>query len=170
MSEDYTSIADLPKTGDGFVYVLGFDSGLVKIGASASPRFRVLELRSMGLCFGVELTDCWVSRSFVGYLEAEQRLCRATARRAQRVRGREWFTGVDFCEVVAVAPTLTYLHPAELAGIESLRFYSVAEVAAAFDCTEAAAQEICLPRSSSGTYGFDLHRLPAAGLTSGRPA
>lgn len=90
----------------GFVYVLKFATGAVKIGSTACPSRRIGEHRRNAYQLGTRLVDVWLSQPSAEYVWVEGELL-DRVRKAGFVRlGREWFRGLDFQIVIRMACAL----------------------------------------------------------------
>ena len=89
-----------------YIYVVHFNVGVIKVGFTRKPTDRIVKYRSTLSPFGITIADLWFSDPH-GQAEDNESLllsfCRA---QAQQVRKREYFTGIDFKQVVAFANTL----------------------------------------------------------------
>ncbi|MFJ1539366.1 GIY-YIG nuclease family protein [Micromonospora chalcea] len=83
-------------TGGGYVYLLLFDSGVLKVGWSSSPQSRIKSHQFHAAPFGVALSRVWVSSQIESPAMVERELLCAASAMAQRTTAREWFHGVDF--------------------------------------------------------------------------
>jgi len=93
-----------PTDGDGYMYVLAFDDGLVKFGQTKSPNRRLAEFRALASRYGRVLTGAWLSEPTSAFLCAEAVLGGAVIRSGGRARaGREYLDGIQFDLVVALA-------------------------------------------------------------------
>lgn len=102
------------KSDEGtFVYVLQFSSGVVKVGYTANPAQRLKQHADTAQQHGGDITKHWVSQPHAQANENERRLIAFCADRAPRVTGNEkageYFTGLDFEEVLAYAKSLPYV-------------------------------------------------------------
>jgi hypothetical protein len=97
----WTCIPDA-ETDHGYVYVIRFGSGTVKVGKSTEPRQRISQHHRMAAAHNVQLTKVWVSRAHADYSGTEQRLIEFCASRSRRIR-REYFDGMDFNAAVNFA-------------------------------------------------------------------
>ncbi|MET8278194.1 GIY-YIG nuclease family protein [Micromonospora sp. NPDC005174] len=106
-------LAELPgrARSGGHVYILLFNNGTVKVGSTTNPSVRIRTHQVAAANFGLSLTRFWVSRSFVGHIEAETDVIAAAMQVCASVVGREWFQGVDYDALVERAPFLTYTNP-----------------------------------------------------------
>ncbi len=90
--------------GRGYLYVLQFSNGLIKIGRSANPRSRITTHITTAFAFGAELINAWVSEMHSGYGDSESRLLASIRAEAMGTQvALEYFDGADFSHVVALA-------------------------------------------------------------------
>jgi DNA-directed RNA polymerase specialized sigma24 family protein len=145
----------------GYVYVIAYSTGAVKVGKTLQPRARARDLRFAAAQFGVTITDAWVSRPHGEYAANEVRLHAACA-----ALGPCWGPETFACslhDVVAAADGLpmTNTPPAEptnLRGAQARAAQRRAKVlelhAEGYQQREIAAELGC----SVGTVHADLHR------------
>lgn len=101
------------------LYVAESSGGIVKVGrTSFAGKVKTSELRSkFRRMFGHELVRVQFAppmHTFCNYCRAEMLLIKqAAATGGQRVRGREWFVGVDFEKAVDAACVITHTAIAE---------------------------------------------------------
>lgn len=92
-----------PPPGEGFLYILKFSAGGVKVGQTMDLRRRLSEHRRGAEAYGVVITDYWVSPAHANYLDNEIELigfCDGiSATRAKR----EYFHGIEYRDVVRFA-------------------------------------------------------------------
>jgi hypothetical protein len=91
----------------GFIYVVLFTSGTVKVGQTINPRNRLRSHRSDGAAFGAQAVRVWVSPPHTNFSQNEDRLIRFCSRNGSRIKG-EYFRGIDFAAAVKAAETFTY--------------------------------------------------------------
>lgn len=105
------TLSKLPRTSPlgSYIYVVHFNVGVIKVGLTRKPTDRIGRYRSSLSPFGITIAGLWFSEPH-GQAEDNERLllsfCRA---RAGQMRKREYFTGIDFRQVVAFADTLPYV-------------------------------------------------------------
>ncbi|MER6492756.1 GntR family transcriptional regulator [Streptomyces griseorubiginosus] len=104
------TVAKLPRSSPlgSFIYVVHFDGGVIKVGFTARPAQRIQRYRSSLSPFGITIADLWLSAPHKQAEDSEKLLlsfCRAQS--GQDDRG-EYFSGIDFAQVVAFAGTLAY--------------------------------------------------------------
>lgn len=75
----------------GFIYVVEFASGIVKVGKAKDPKGRVAAHTQLAEVHGGGVRSAWVSRRLVSYGEAERALIDLCARNGELVAGREYF-------------------------------------------------------------------------------
>lgn len=94
--------------GSGYIYVIAFDDGTLKVGRSQDAEIRLRTHGQTAKGFGLSVADKWSSPEHVGWVENEGAL-KALAEELGGVRrSDEWFTGVDFGELVAKAAALEF--------------------------------------------------------------
>jgi hypothetical protein len=88
----------------GYVYVVLFSDGTVKVGSSADPASRLAIHRADAACFGITIPDYWVSPWRHGFGAIERFLLGTLERLGATARaGREYFADLDFERAVAAA-------------------------------------------------------------------
>ncbi|WP_165938673.1 GIY-YIG nuclease family protein [Parafrankia sp. BMG5.11] len=95
----------LPGGKAGYIYVIKFDTGAVKVGRTSRPSRRVSEHDRACRPFGVEIEEVWISQPHEGYANSERMLIAACSKIAEQIR-KEYFRGVDFMVAVDIARTL----------------------------------------------------------------
>lgn len=102
-------VSRLPShaTSGGYLYVISFDNGTVKVGSTINPSRRVRTHQMSAAQFGITILDLWVSPEIDGYIRAEKRLISAASLMSTGVALREWFHGVDFHTLVRSAQQVT---------------------------------------------------------------
>ncbi len=91
--------------GAGYLYVLRFSTGIVKVGQTTNPASRLRTHHSEAKAYGAPIVDVWLSPPHGRYLRNETALIRYCASRAPRLRS-EYFHGLDFEDAVARATQL----------------------------------------------------------------
>jgi hypothetical protein len=89
---------------EGYVYVLEFSTGVVKVGRTRNPQQRAAKVAAEAGSFGVRLTRWWLSRPHLLFEDSERHLLTVGCRIGKRV-GPETFR-CDFHEMVAEAQTV----------------------------------------------------------------
>lgn len=92
----------------GYVYVLEFDTGVIKVGKAVDARQRLTSHRSNAEAMGRRVVAAWVSRAHGNYAENERVLIDACASRASKVIRAEYFAGVGIAEARRVARGLPF--------------------------------------------------------------
>jgi hypothetical protein len=92
--------------GEGFLYVIQFSTGAVKVGMSEDPRRRISEHRRDADAFKVAITNFWISPSHRNFRNTEIALINRCAKVSSRVR-REYFHEITFSAAVDIATQLT---------------------------------------------------------------
>ena len=96
-----------PPAWEGYVYVVGFSTGSVKVGMSEDPQVRLETHRAKASAFGVHVTNYWVSPSHVNFKDNETRLINQCLKVSTRSR-KEYFHEVGYDRAVQFANALTY--------------------------------------------------------------
>jgi hypothetical protein len=94
--------------GEGYVYVLGFDSQTVKVGYTMDPQRRIARHASTAAVHGAAIRQLWLSGPHADPRTNEQALINFCAARATARIGSEYFAGVHFAEGVECADRLDY--------------------------------------------------------------
>jgi hypothetical protein len=100
---------NLPRApeGSGYLYVIQFSSGTVKVGRATWPAQRLNDHRRYGWAFGVVIWRVWISAQHPSCEVTEDRLIRFAASIATGDRARrEFFHGADFDQLVRYAESL----------------------------------------------------------------
>lgn len=92
---------------EGYIYVVEFDTGVVKVGQTLNPAKRLPTHRAEAAAFGVTVTNYWISPHHITHRDNETRLINACVRVSTRTR-REYFHDVPFRTAVGFASRLTY--------------------------------------------------------------
>jgi hypothetical protein len=95
--------------GEGYVYVLGFDSQTVKVGYTMDPQRRIARHASTAAVHGAAIRHLWLSGPHADPRINEQALIDFCGARATARIGSEYFAGVQFAEVVECAGRLDYV-------------------------------------------------------------
>ncbi len=104
------------RQGEGYLYVILFSTGAIKIGQSRVPRRRLGEHRRDAAVFGVNITRYWISRPHVGFLRTEAALIDACLQAKGRQFRREYFSDIAFDIAVGLAFQVVAPQPAATAG------------------------------------------------------
>jgi hypothetical protein len=88
--------------GVGYLYVLRFSTGTIKVGQTVDLGRRLREHRRDAAAFGVAITDLWISAPLADFLRAELELVRLCASTGQRFK-QEYFRDIPFAQAVAFA-------------------------------------------------------------------
>lgn len=99
----------LPKyvPGEGFLYVIQFSTGAVKVGMTEDPRRRIGEHRRDAEAFKVAITNFWLSPAHWNFRDNEVALINRCAEVSSRAR-REYFHEITFPDAVSIAAGLPY--------------------------------------------------------------
>ncbi len=104
--EDRAPIPAAAIRGEANLYVIGYDSGTVKVGYSKSPGSRIGAHVGAARRHGVEVTSVWVSGPHVEFTSNEAALKEWCGTRCDSQQGAEYFTGVTPADAAAFALTL----------------------------------------------------------------
>ncbi len=103
--------------GEGYLYVIQFSTGAIKVGQTRRhPRARLAEHRRDAAVYGVNITRQWVSRPHMGFLRTEAALIDACLLAKGRQFRREYFNDIAFDVAVGFADRLVL--PCRLAETE----------------------------------------------------
>jgi hypothetical protein len=102
----------------GYLYVLLFDNGTVKLGCSANPGRRIESHRGNAEGFGIEALRVWISPLHDDYIRTEKELIAQAEMLGGKQIRKEYFAGVDFAAVVTAARRITY-PPVDVAAHEA---------------------------------------------------
>lgn len=90
------SLTTLARSPDaGYLYIIEFSTGGVKVGQTARPRGRFNEHAGLARAFGVEVTRLWFSQLHTDYLRNERALIERCRLQATPVR-KEYFPSLTF--------------------------------------------------------------------------
>lgn len=95
----------LAPAGQGYLYVIRFETGVVKVGQTNHPSRRIAEHRRDAFAYNVVIIDLWVSGIHDAHLANETKLI-AHARSVAGSTRREYFHGADFRQVAEFAAGL----------------------------------------------------------------
>lgn len=147
----------------GYVYILEFTDGLVKVGMSSEPRTRVSALTAAAKVFGQDALRGWLSPHHEQPTRSEARLIAAATALGGQSRAVEYFTGVSFPALVRLAnrfpfhPVDTKAHLDEQERLERewvVARYGSLEAKAAHDGMANLARRLAGPRVGLGSpYG-----------------
>jgi hypothetical protein len=82
----------------GYLYVIQFDSGVVKVGKAENAKSRLAEHAKVGL-----IRSSWTSPRHIHCSRTERQLIAFCSEHGQLHGGREYFRDIDFSEVCAHA-------------------------------------------------------------------
>lgn len=99
-------------SGGGYVYVIEFSNGIVKVGRSQDIVSRLRAHGSAARNFGIEVTRRWESPCHLGWQQNEDALKRLTSELGGEPLTAEFFSGVDFDALVEKARELPFEAPA----------------------------------------------------------
>lgn len=92
---------------DGYVYVIKFTTGTVKVGRTASPRDRFDSHANDAAKFGAQISDAWLSPRHRSFSSNERLLIEHVAADSSPYRA-EYFPDADFARAVAFVQTLKF--------------------------------------------------------------
>lgn len=95
----------------GYVYVIEFSNGVIKVGRTQNPEGRLSAHRGNARKFGAQVTNSWVSPLHEDWRENEHRLIGIAWALGGEVRGEEYFTGAAFDAMVRGASALRFTPP-----------------------------------------------------------
>ena len=95
----------------GYVYVIAFSNGTVKVGKTQNTVQRLYAHKSDARKFGLTITDEWVSPLHAEWHSNELKLKYIAASLAGVPMGREYFSNVGFASVAGRAAGLTFTPP-----------------------------------------------------------
>lgn len=98
--------AIVPADGIGYLYVIEFSTGVIKVGQTRDPQRRLGEHRRSAGAFGVSITQFWLSPPHANYLETEAALIIDCAEFSPYSK-REYFHAINWSEAVEDAFALT---------------------------------------------------------------
>jgi predicted GIY-YIG superfamily endonuclease len=97
---------NLPPPADfrhGYIYVIEFSNGMVKVGQTTSPASRTRSHSAYAKTLGAAIVQVWFSEEHKDYLASEERLKRAMAAISADRHRDEYFTGVPFEQARGIA-------------------------------------------------------------------
>jgi hypothetical protein len=104
---------------EGFVYIVQFSTGVVKVGQTIRPQVRLAKHRRDAAALNVAVIDVWVSSPHRNYLANEKKLIGFCARTGRQVK-REYFRGTDLTSVRRFAESLTYVSRSSAGSVTSV--------------------------------------------------
>ena len=107
------NITDLPGAGagdGGYVYVLRYGDGAVKVGRTRGAGGRLKGHQTTGRVFGRQMVDWWVSPPHDDWKANEKALIGIAAEMGTPIAA-EYFPGIDFAALVDRAKTLPFPPP-----------------------------------------------------------
>lgn len=93
--------------GEGYLYVVEFSTGTVKVGQTEDPKRRLGTHRAEAGAFGVSVTNYWISPSHLNFRANETRLINRCVEVSHRSR-KEYFHAVTYARAVEFAGALSY--------------------------------------------------------------
>lgn len=103
-------LSGIPAPGkyNGFVYIIEFTGGVVKIGMTTNPVGRITSHAHNARSFGLDVKQVWLSPEHCEYQENERILLASTSLVAEPMHGREFFKGLDSSVVLKLANELSF--------------------------------------------------------------
>lgn len=92
----------------GYVYIVEFDSGLLKVGMTQFPQSRLTYHARHAASFGIRAVRGWLSPLHEEPFRTEGLLIAAAAEMGTAAGGREYFAGVGFEEIVTRAAAFDF--------------------------------------------------------------
>lgn len=92
----------------GYVYILAFDNGTTKVGATANPASRFKSLQRDAGAFGALMTELWLSPLHQDPYASEAQLLALAAQVGSPRGDREYFTNIDFANLRRKAEALRF--------------------------------------------------------------
>ena len=89
------------------IYVIAFDSGVIKVGRGYSPEQRIKAHRKIGIIAGWKIIQTFSIECKFDAIKAEKHLIAKCIEKCSEVRAREWFLGLEFDNVIEEAKTLS---------------------------------------------------------------
>lgn len=114
---------------NGYVYLVSYSTGTVKVGYTQWPIKRLTALRRDADAFAITITEWWISEERADYIDLERRLLDVAEDLAASSKKREYFEGVDFGEL-KIRAIQTLANPA-VAPSDGVPFSHLVEMAAA---------------------------------------
>jgi hypothetical protein len=108
----------------GYVYAVTYSTGAVKVGSTADPRGRAVQLRNLAAQFGVTITNAWLSAPHGEYRTNEQRLHQACA-----ALGPRWAVETFACSIHDVITAARDLPMTSAAAPEAMPSRAAARIA-----------------------------------------
>lgn len=87
----------------GYIYVIEFSNGVIKVGSSRNPQSRRRQHESDAGAFGLRMTSYWLSDRHSGYLTSEKTLIMYAKSRAGAQLRREYFRHVSLIDLIQTA-------------------------------------------------------------------
>lgn len=91
---------------DGYIYVIQFSTGHIKVGQTNNPRQRLSSHTHDAAKMGAAVSQFWFSAPHRDYRKTESRLIDAMSAVGRRLSGREYYADCDFAAAVQLASGL----------------------------------------------------------------
>jgi hypothetical protein len=92
----------------GYIYVIEFTDGTIKVGTTNNPPARLAAHRRSSISFGIDISRRWFSGIHENRLENEQLLIQAARALGGSSPTVEFFKGVRFDDIAGIAKRLKY--------------------------------------------------------------
>lgn len=92
----------------GYIYIILFESGILKAGRTQKPAQRISNHASNAAAFSTSISQVWVSCPHDNFASNEAELMASVAAMATKQNNREFFEGIDFSDAVALAEQLVF--------------------------------------------------------------
>jgi hypothetical protein len=102
------TVARATCDGEGFIYVILFSTGAIKVGQTVEPRTRLSKHRRDAEVYGVTIVDYWVSPQHANYVSSETMLIKQCRRVGTPVK-KEYFLDLGFTNAVEIAGQLPFV-------------------------------------------------------------
>ncbi len=91
---------------DGYLYVVEFSSGVVKVGKTTHPKSRLASHAKHAEIHGAEIRRSWTSQRHHGCSASERELIKFCSARGRRTAGREYYRDLSFDDAARYAELL----------------------------------------------------------------
>lgn len=92
----------------GYVYVIEFTAGTVKVGRTNNPRNRITDHHDLAEVHGHGIARYWLSHHHLNYEANEVELIAFGRRNSTGIVRNEYFTGLDYSQVITFAKSLPF--------------------------------------------------------------
>jgi len=112
---------------EGYIYVVQFAGGVVKVGKSNDPRLRIRTYIQHARLYGGSVLNAWISPPHEAFGAMETLLIEYCAKRGQVACGREYFNGLEYGSVVAAAGRVNYQRTEQFYDVRTMPFAAAKE-------------------------------------------